>query len=322
MAHLDWYIRANLKLRHLQLVVTLDELRNVGRVAAYLNVSQPAVSKTLSALERELNMSLFQRTARGMEPTEHGECLIRHARQILGNLSSARDELRDISEGRVTRVAMGALPSATVLLIPRFIVRLAAESTDVAVTVREGAMGSLLPSLRAGDLDLTVGILSESLGVEFESEVLYEDRIVAVARHAHPLTYERKLNWNMLAGYPMVLPSEHSLTRGPIDSYLAQHGVSTARRHVESVSTATNIGVLQFSDSVGFTAGEIARHFVSLGVLSVLPLNVSNLTMRVGLTWMANRRMTVAYQLVSRLFRETRDEMLPEMEAFARSLAR
>ncbi|OOG50368.1 LysR substrate-binding domain-containing protein [Polaromonas sp. C04] len=322
MAHLDWYIRANLKLRHLQLVVTLDELRNVGRVAAYLNVSQPAVSKTLSALERELNMSLFQRTARGMEPTEHGECLIRHARQILGNLSSARDELRDISEGRVTRVAMGALPSATVLLIPRFIVRLEAESTDVAVTVREGAMGSLLPSLRAGDLDLTVGILSESLGVEFESEVLYEDRIVAVARHAHPLTYERKLNWNMLAGYPMVLPPEHSLTRGPIDSYLAQHGVSTARRHVESVSTATNIGVLQFSDSVGFTAGEIARHFVSLGVLSVLPLNVSNLTMRVGLTWMTNRRMTVAYQLVSRLFRETRDEMLPEMEAFARSLAR
>ena len=91
MAHLDWYIRANLKLRHLQLVVTLDELRNVGRVAAYLNVSQPAVSKTLSALERELNMSLFQRTACGTEPTEDGECLILHARQILGNLSSPRN---------------------------------------------------------------------------------------------------------------------------------------------------------------------------------------------------------------------------------------
>jgi Bacterial regulatory helix-turn-helix protein, lysR family len=59
MPRLDWYIRANLKLRHLQLLVALDDLRHVSRVAAHLNVTQPAVSKTLAALETGMATQLF-----------------------------------------------------------------------------------------------------------------------------------------------------------------------------------------------------------------------------------------------------------------------
>lgn len=202
MARLDWYIRANLKLRHLQLLVALDELRNVGRVASYLHVSQPAVSKSLAALESGMRLTLFERTARGMEPTEHGACLIRHARDILASLSRVNDELRDLSEGRVVRVTLGVLPSASVALVPRFIVRLEAEHTDVAATVREGTMDTLLPALRAGDIDLTVGVLPERpLGIEFGTEILYEDPIVAVVRRDHALSRRRSLRWEMLAEF-------------------------------------------------------------------------------------------------------------------------
>lgn len=317
MASLDRFMRSGLRLRHLRLIVALDDLRNVSRVAAYLNVSQPAVSKTLSSLEAGLDVSLFQRTARGLEPTEHGECLIRHARDILGRLSGAREEMRDISEGRVTHIALGALPSATVSLIPRFIVRLEEAAADVTVSVREGTMATLLPDVRSGELDMAVGFLPEGLGPEFSSELLYEDRIVAVVRHAHPLTARRKLNWSMITGYPMVLPTQNSLTRGAIDAMLLQHGVDLARRHVESVSTSTNAGVLQFSDSIGFFAAETARSYSAMGVLSVLPLDGSNLTMRVGLVWMTSRRMTTAHKLVHRIFKETRDDMQPAMEEFA-----
>ena len=69
MARLDWYIRSNLKPRHLQLLVALDELRHVGRVAEFLHISQPAVSKTLAELERGLELQLFERSPRGLTPT-------------------------------------------------------------------------------------------------------------------------------------------------------------------------------------------------------------------------------------------------------------
>jgi DNA-binding transcriptional LysR family regulator len=306
MSRLDWYIRANLKLRHLQLLVAMDELGSVNRAAAYLNVTQPAVSKTLAQIEEGLEMPLFERTARGMEPTEHGACLIRHARQILGQLATARDELRDISEGRITRVSMGVLPATACVLVPRFIARLEEEATDVAVNVREGTMSTLLPALRAGDVDLVVGLLPERrLPAEFDSELLYEEPLVVVVRRGHPLTTVARLDWPMLSGYPMVLPPPSASTRSAIDSFTLEQGVTVPRRHVESISTFTNIGVLQFTDSVGFLARDLARHFAAQGALQVLPLEVPNVTLRIGLVWMVDRRMGMAQRIVRDLLRET-----------------
>lgn len=76
MSRIDWYIRANLKLRHLQLLVALDNLRSVGRVATHMHVTQPAVSKMLTTVETGLEMRLFERHAHGLEPTEQGACLV------------------------------------------------------------------------------------------------------------------------------------------------------------------------------------------------------------------------------------------------------
>ena len=315
MSKLDWYIRANLKLRHLQLLVAMDDLRSVNRVAAHLNVTQPAVSKTLAQIEEGIAVPLFERTPKGMEPTEHGACLIRHAREILERLAAARDELRDISEGRITRVAMGVLPMTAAVLVPRFIARLESEATDVAANVREGTMNTLLPALRAGDIDLVVGLLPERpLPVEFQSELLYEDPLVIVVRRDHPLTRQQKVDWISLSGYPMVLPSPAASTRSAIDLFLQDQGVSIPRRHLESMSTLTNVGVLQFTDSVGFLARGLARHFAAQGALQILPLELPKLTMNIGLVWMTDRRMSAAQELVRRLLRETA-EMLPRLTA-------
>lgn len=306
MAKLDWYIRANLKLRHLQLLVALDELGNVSRVADHLNVTQPAVSKTLAQIEEGLQVPLFERTPRGMEPTEHGACLVRHARDILSRLATARDELSDISGGRITRVSMGVLPATACVLVPRFIARLEAEATDVAINVREGTMNTLLPALHAGDIDIVVGQLPERrLPAEFDSELLYEDPLSVVVRRDHPLTTMRALEWRHIAGYPMVLPTQAASTRAPIDNFLMDQGLDVPRRHLESISTLTNVGVLQFTDSVGFMAHDLARHYAAQGALQVLPLALPNVTIRVGLVWMVDRRMGTAQRMVRELLCDT-----------------
>lgn len=315
MAQLDWYLRANVKLRHLQLLVAIDDMRSVGRVADYLNVTQPAVSKTLAALEAGLQVQLFERTAKGMEPTEHGACLIRHARAMLDHMVHMRDELLDITEGRVTRVAMGVLPAAASVLVPQFIARLETRSSDVTASVREGTMDALLPMLRAGDIDLVVGNLpARPLGVEFATEWLYRDPIVLVGRPDHPITQVAQPSWQMLSDYPMVLPPQGTLTRSQIDDFMIQNEVNIPRRHVDSVSTLTNVGVIQNTDSIGCISREVARYFASLGAVSILPLSLPNVDMHVGLIWMADRRLTVAQQLVRSLFREVRDEMLAQEE--------
>lgn len=311
MARLDWYIRSNLKLSHLQLIVALDEFRHLGKVAAHMNVTQPAVSKTLAALETKLGFPLFSRTTRGMEPTEHGECLVRHANDILRRLTNVEDELRDISDGRIARVSLGVLPSAATVLVPRFIADLNRLNTDITTSVREGTMEGLVPRLRSGDVDFVVGArLSRRLGPEFEGELLYEDPIVVVAGPKHPLVGTPRLQWRMLGGYSMVLPTQDASTRQAIDEFLLDQGLKVPSQHLESLSTLTNIGVLQYTDSVGFMTRTLAHYFQDLGLLSVFPLQVPNATMHMGLLWMADRRKTKVHEIILDEFRSTRDQLV------------
>lgn len=272
--------------------------------------SDVAAGGKIAGLECSVALPLRGPGGRGMEPTEHGVCLIRHARTILNQLSDVRDDMRDISEGRVSRVSPGVMPAAAIVLMPRFITQLEATSVETAVSLMEGNMDALLPSLRAGDIDFIVGNLPPSqLGGEFASELLYEDPIVLVARRNHPLGGVKDLRWDMLNGYPMVLPPAWALTRGPIDDLLIRNEVSVPRRHVESISALTNVGVLQLTDSIGFLARSVAQHFEALGLLAEMPLELPNLKMRVGLVWRKERHQTTSHQLIRRVFHEIHDSM-------------
>jgi len=308
MAKLDWYIRSNLKLSHLQLLVALDDFRNIGKVAAHLNVSQPAVSKSLASLEASLGFSLFNRTTRGMDPSEHGECLIRHARDILRRLRSVDDELRDISDGRIARITMGVLPAAASVLVPRFVADMMRLNAGITISVREGSMESLLPQLRAGDIDFVVGNQPiRPLGPEFGTELLYHDPIVVVTSRSHPLACMDTLSWSDLNGHSMVLPTADASTRSSIDDFLTAQDVHIPSQHLESLSTLTSIGVLQLTDSVGFLSRVLAQYFQDLGVLAMLPLQVPNTSIHVGLVWMADRRQTKVHEIILEELRNTRD---------------
>src|SRR3954464_10595951 len=106
MAQLDWYIRANLKPRHLQLLVALDDHRNTGRAAEHLNITQPAVSKALGQLQRGLGVHPRAGAARGVNPPPYGECLVSHARALLDEFTKARDDLRGLQSGIAGKVPL------------------------------------------------------------------------------------------------------------------------------------------------------------------------------------------------------------------------
>src|SRR3954462_6200864 len=195
MARLDWYIRANVKPRHLQLLVALDDHRNTGRAAEHLNISQPAVSKALGELQRGLGVKLFERTARGVSPTSYGECVVVHARTILEQLSAVREELRGLQSGVTGKVRLGALSATVHTLIPRSRALLKARAPRTNVFVREGPLEALLAELSLGRLDLIVGRLPYHHTRDMEEKVLSAHPVVLVTRPRHPLTRRRKLAW-------------------------------------------------------------------------------------------------------------------------------
>jgi len=318
MAQLDWYIRANLKPRHLQMLVSLDDFRNVGRVAASLNVTQPAVSKALAELERGLGLSLFERTARGVNPTAYGECMIRHARSVLGDLAQARDELRDLMQGASGKAAVGALPAAAPALLPRAVALLKQRAPGTTIFIREGTMDTLLPELRAGKLDVIVGTLPHNgAGRDLDEKILFEERTTVVAGRSHPLAKLRKLNWPELGNYPWVLPPAGSLLREPLEDAFQRNGVPIPNNSIESLSVHVIVMYLQVSSALACLSREVARHYEELGLIAILPLELPKLVRPVGMTWSRARALSPSATLMMQCLEETAPRRKPQVSARA-----
>jgi len=293
MAKIDHYLRSNLKLKHLQLLVTLDEMRHIGKVANYLNVTQPAISKTLADFEEGLTIKLFDRTTRGMLPTEAGVCLVKYAKKILNEIASARDDLVAISEGRATRIAIGLLPAVSLSILPNFIARVENEMVSTSINAREGSSDVLISLLRTGELDVMIGNLAaKPLGIEFRTKHLYKDPIVVVVKKGHPLVTKQDLTWTDLSEFPMVLPPEFATTRIVIEEFLLCHQVNLSKRYVESLSTLTNIGVLLATESIGFLSFQLADYFKKANLVEILPLTMKNIYIDIGLVWYTERTLT------------------------------
>src|SRR5437868_3816873 len=159
MPQIDRALRSNIKLRHLQLVVALDEFRHLGRTAEFLSVSQPAVSKMLAEVEKTLGLTLFTRSTRGTEPTSAGESMVRFARSVLAQYERTRDEIAEVASGAAGRTRVGSMGAAVPVLLADAVDRLKQRSTQATVLMEEGDLTHLLPKLRIGEIDMIVGRL-------------------------------------------------------------------------------------------------------------------------------------------------------------------
>ena len=118
---MDWTHR--LRLRHLQVLLSLASTGNLSQSAAALNTTQPALSKWLKELEEDLGLPLFERHARGLRATSYGEALIEHARRIEAHLDIARDDMQALRAGGSGLVSIGTSGVSAADTVPLAVAR-------------------------------------------------------------------------------------------------------------------------------------------------------------------------------------------------------
>ena len=106
-----------LRLQHLKWLVSLAETGSISEAARACFSTQPALSKWLKDLEESIGAPLFERHARGLNPTAHGLTLLAHARRVLSEMERARHNLDTLQGTSTLRVAIGT--SAASVRIPR-----------------------------------------------------------------------------------------------------------------------------------------------------------------------------------------------------------
>ena len=293
MSQIDRVLRSNIKLRHLQLIVALDEFRHLGRTAEFLSVSQPAVSRMLGEVESMFGLALFERSTRGTEPTASGKTIVRFARSVLAEYERTRDEISAVESGAAGRTRVGCMVVALPVLLADAVALLKKRSAQATVLVEEGDLTRLLPRLRLGELDLFVGRLEPGYAApDLVTEVLFNEPMVAVVEPGHALAGKPRPGWADLAALPCVMPPPWASLRVKLEQQFFRHGLQPPSDLIETSSFLAQATFIGQRGAVGFMARSVARHFEREGVLKVLTLKVPVELPSVGLITMRGRTAT------------------------------
>lgn len=312
MADIDRALRSNLKLRHLQLLLALDQFRHLGRAAEFLSLTQPAVSKSLAEVERMLGLDLFLRSTRGTEPTAEGATMVRFARQVLADYERARDEIAATARGAAGRIHVGAMVVATPTLLTEAVARLKAATPQTAVAIEEGDLTRLLPRLRMGELDLFVGRLEPGYAApDLETEALYDEPMCLVARPDHPLARARRPTWAQLAAEPWVVPPAWASSRVKLEQLFFRHQLQPPTDLIESASYLMTVAFVRQRPALGFVAASVGRHLEREGLAKRLALEVPIELPPVGLITLRGRLRTPAAERLIGCLREVAATLAP-----------
>ena len=271
----NWFLKARLKTRQLLLLIALDDYRNIHRAAEELHMTQPAASKQIKDLEEMLDVKLFERLPRGMEPTIYGETMIRHARMALTSLALAHDDIVALRAGLAGQVEVGVIMAPAMALLPRAIARVKEEAPRLRIGVQLETSNLLLNKLQHGTLDFMIGRIfdtGDTSGLIYEE--LSEEPACAVVRPGHPLLDKPQLGLADIAALPWILPPHGSILRYRFDMMFRRAGLEPPSNVVDTTAMLVITALLQQTESLHVMPLEVAQYYASLNVMRVLPIEL------------------------------------------------
>ena len=191
-----------LDVKRLRVLKEVADRGSFSAAAESLSYTQSAVSQQIAALEKEAGTQLVQRNPRGIKLTDAGEALVRHADAILTRLADAEAELQAIQGLRGGRLRIAAFPTVGSTLIPLAIANFRKRHPGVELTVRQLEPVDSIPLLKAGELDIALGIDPDESVEDSESIErlhLLDDPMHAALPVGHKLASKPRLRLKDLA---------------------------------------------------------------------------------------------------------------------------
>ncbi|MER5862606.1 LysR substrate-binding domain-containing protein [Kitasatospora sp. NPDC002040] len=142
--------------RHLRVLRAVARTGSFSAAARELGCTQPAVSQQMKALEKSVATPLVARSGKGMQLTEAGQVLLKHANGILSGLSAAEEEVAAITGLRAGRVRLVSFPTASSTLVPPAVARLRGARPGVRVSLVEAEPPESLAMLRGGECEVAL----------------------------------------------------------------------------------------------------------------------------------------------------------------------
>jgi DNA-binding transcriptional LysR family regulator len=261
-----------LKLSDLRIFHAVVQRRGMAKAATDLNISQPAVSKAIAALERTLGVRLLERHPQGVDPTIYGRALLKGGIAVFDELQQSVKEIGFLADATAGELRIGCTEPLAAGFMPEVIDTLSRRYPRVAFDVVAADPATLMErELRQRHIELSINpIPGLNIGGDISLEILFDDRQLVMAGAQNKWVRRRNLQLADLAGEPWLVPPPDSIIGLSIAEAFRAGGLELPRARVVTFSIPLCYQLLSRSRFLAMLPFSMAR----LG--GELPLKILN----------------------------------------------
>ena len=294
-----------IRLRHLHTFVAVAQQGTLGRAAETLNLSQPALSKTLNELEQLTGTRLFERGRLGAQLTLVGEQFLTHAVKVLDALNTAGQALNRKEGLNSDIVRIGALPTAALGILPSVIGQFHQQQKDITLQVATMNNTMLLAGLKSGEIDIGIGRMSDpELMSGLNYELLFLESLKLVVRPGHPLLQET-VTLSRVMEWPVVVSPKGTLPRQNAETLLQSQGCKIPSGCIETLSASLSRQLTVDYDYVWFVPSGAVKDDLRRGMLAALPVPTQGAGEPIGILTRVDATLTAGTQTLLSAIRKS-----------------
>ena len=287
-----------LKLRDLHVLLTVAKYGSMGKAAIQLSVSQPAISKVISDMERALGVRLLDRKPQGVEPTIYARALLDRSALAFDELKQAIEQIRFLANPTTGELRIGSTIAIATGFMPAVIDRLSRQYPKMVFHLSAGEAAMTYRTLEERTVDLVVApIFAEIDEQHLHAEILYDEPLVVVAGGQSPWARRRKIGLADLEQATWTLPPLDSLYGSVVAEAFRASGLDIPRATVFTSVTAARNALLATGRFVSIVQGSVVKFNLNHPAFKVLPIDLPTTRRPIGVITLKARTLSPVAQL-------------------------
>jgi DNA-binding transcriptional LysR family regulator len=280
-------------LRQYRHVLALADHASYRKAAEALGIAQPALTKSLFQIERELGHRLFDRHGQTIAPTVFGAIVVDTARRLLDAQEAMTRAIAQSASLDGGELAVGVGPYTADTWMGQASGRMLHRYPRLRISIHVEPWEALPDLLRRGRVDLFVAFIEQIPSrKEFRVVEFPEQRLLWVCRAGHPLAGRTSSSRSELCDYVMISPTlPHKLLRW---LEAEKRGSRGFRRHVNTTSVTMLKAMVRQGDAVTLIHPDEVRVELARGDFVTLDFGAPPVSIHTGLVWLADRSLSPA----------------------------
>lgn len=239
-------------LNQLRILKAIANEKSFSKAAEILYISQPALTKQIKSLEKNLKITVINRNRNKISLTEHGKILLQYSERILALCEESCRALIDLENGDRGNITVGASQTIGTYMMPKIVALFLRDYPQITVKIQVNSTRRIIKNILNKQIDIAIvgGEIPTKLRKNIKVEDFVEDELNLIISNSHPFAKRNKIQQKDLYQLNFITSNSNSTTKKFVDKVLQSHQIELKQLKIimelnsmEGIKTAVSLGL-------------------------------------------------------------------------------